>query len=609
MAALIGIKDLSFSYKRESGTENAVYKDFSLEVPSDVRLLCLTGPDGAGKSTLLKLLAGVIRPKAGTVLLDGRRPDNTDGAFSKDVGYMSQTLGLYGELSVDDNLRIFAGLRGLNEPETSAGNNQNTYLDPLLRRAGLINFKDFAADSLSGGMKQKLGLLCAIAAKPKYLILDEPTVGVDVLSRRELWDIIFAYLKEAGACCIFSTAYLDEAAKADEVMLFDGGRVLKRGTAESLCKALTGRTFSIETQGADYTKTVRHLMFHTRRYAEKSPVLDLCPRLGRIDILAAEGATASDISAYLKAEVPFVKRLSALSVQARPALLEDVYVEAVYDAALPFPPADEAGLDRDTRDAPVDIDVRGINKKFGAFTAVHHSDFKVRHGEIFGLLGPNGAGKTVTFRMICALLMPTEGDVLINGFDLRTAKFSLRATIGYVSQKFSLYRNLTLRQNLNYFGRSYGILGRGLKLRIEELLEEFALKKFEHELSCNLPFGVQRQLSMACALIHRPKILFLDEATSGADPGARRNFWNRISALSSEGTSVIVTTHFMEEAEYCDRFLIQDKGRILVLGTPEEICQKDGARVSVEEAFLDEILKRRREEGQSPAPAGESSHA
>ena len=232
-----------------------------------------------------------------------------------------------------------------------------------------------------------------------------------------------------------------------------------------------------------------------------------------------------------------------------------------------------------------------IKKKFGNFTAVHQSSFKVHKGEIFGLLGPNGAGKTTTFRMICALLKPTSGNVTVNGFDLKHAKDDARATIGYVSQKFSLYRKLNVYQNLEYFGLSYGLEVKPLKTRIEELLDEFSLRKYKDVQSEDLPFGLQRQLSMACALIHKPKILFLDEATSGADPVARRVFWDRVSALASSGTCVIVTTHFMEESEYCDNFLIQDQGKILVLGAPDKICIKDGHRISIEQAFVELVHK------------------
>ena len=241
--------------------------------------------------------------------------------------------------------------------------------------------------------------------------------------------------------------------------------------------------------------------------------------------------------------------------------------------------------------------MRDVSKKFGSFTAVENTSFEVKKGEIFGLLGPNGAGKTTTFRMICALLGMSGGEISVMGEDLRYAKSSIRSRIGYVSQKFSLYKKLSCYQNLEYFGRSYGIGGVALKRRIEELLSEFGLQRLRNETWQNLPFGAGRNLSMACALIHRPEILFLDEATSGADPLSRRLFWNRINALARTGVSVVVTTHFMEEAEYCDRFLIQDRGKILALGSPDEVCVQHGRRLSVQQAFINEVQKFRSEAG------------
>jgi ABC-2 type transport system ATP-binding protein len=583
MGTLLEIRDLERGYRR--GIKIVpVYKDFNLEIPDSCRSVCLMGPDGAGKSTLLKLIAGVLRPHRGTVRLGGMTPDSTDFSFTKTIGYMSQQLGLYGELSVMDNLRIFSGLRGLEQKGA------DEKLSGILDRVGLLKFRDYAADSLSGGMKQKLGLACAIAANPKYIILDEPTVGVDPVSRKELWSVIGGYMKESGAVCLFSSAYLEEASAADMAVMLDNGRIVLKGAAGELCKSAQGRTFRISVgPGLPYSATARRLMFCSRRFDENSPILDLCPRLGCIDVIAREGATVEELDAFAENSVPGAA--GQLEVRPRQPQLEDVYILHTLDFSLMMPKPDVRGLKSSHKDDPVVIDVKGISKKFGRFTAVRHSNFQVRRGEIFGLLGPNGAGKTTTFRMICALLTPTDGEVTVNGFNLRTAKSELRQTIGYVSQKFSLYRRLNSVQNLEYFGLSYGLSGKRLHDRIEELLDEFSLRGNEKEPSMDLPFGLQRQLSMACALIHRPKILFLDEATSGADPMARRNFWNRICALSCEGTSVIVTTHFMDEAEYCDRFLIQDRGKILVLGSPEEICTREGRRLSIEEAFVDLVAQ------------------
>lgn len=600
MKALIKCNDLAKFYLNEAHKRNLVYQDFNLEVSSDVHLLCLVGPDGAGKSTLFKLLTGLIKPDSGEVFLGDMKPSSSNSEFTSLVGYMSQTLGLYLELTVFENLKILSGIKNFDLK------NEEKLLT-LLKKVDLYRFRDYAAGSLSGGMKQKLALTCALACSPKFLILDEPTVGVDPVSRGELWAIIFDYLKVSNAYCIFSSAYLEEAQKSDLVLMFDDGKIIKQGKASELIKECQDEVYAIKLRNLDFGHYVRYMMFITNSYDKESPILDVCPRVGQIEVLLILGKTKEDLINYLK--TTFKENFNNMEVSKRSSCLEDVYIKATTNTSLTMPKIDlnllesknnggasKSNIDdknqgnKDNCDnEEVVIDVHEIKKVFGNFTAVEKSNFKVKKGEIFGLLGPNGAGKTTTFRMICALLTPTQGEVLVNGFNLRTAKSSARSTIGYVSQKFSLYRKLTCRQNLEYFGMSYGLSGKYLKERINELVKEFSLTKFEHTKAENLPFGIGRQLSMACALIHKPKILFLDEATSGADPTARRNFWNRVNALCVEGTSIIVTTHFMEEAEYCDRFLIQDHGKILVLGKPNEICVENGKRISVQDAFIKEV--------------------
>lgn len=600
MNSIIRIKALDKSYRVEGRSDVKVYSDFSLEIDASNHFICLTGPDGAGKSTLLKLLSGIIKPDRGEIELDGCKPDNTSDSFTGITGYMSQTLGLYGELSVLDNLRIFSGLKGLNLKDN------NDYLLNLLSKVNLLQFKDREADALSGGMKQKLGLTCAIASKPRILILDEPTVGVDPVSRQELWDIIYEYIRGSDAYCIFSTAYLEEASEADLVLMMNDAKVVLMGKPSEIAQKMEGRTYSVNIGDLNYQKTVREAMSISERHCKYSPLIDVCPRLGRIDVVTRDTDSGETVLEYLKKYLGI-----SVKVENRKPILEDAYIYQSYLNKIRQENVSENETDHKTgpdhgsepeplhvtafdKNSPV-VMVDRIKKKFGDFTAVQESSFNVHKGEIFGLLGPNGAGKTTTFRMICALLKPTCGSVKVNGFDLKKAKDDARASIGYVSQKFSLYRKLNVYQNLEYFGLSYGLDAGELKDRIEELLDEFSLRKYKNVLSEELPFGLQRQLSMACALIHKPKILFLDEATSGADPLARRIFWDRVSTLSSEGTCVIVTTHFMEESEYCDNFLIQDQGRILVLGAPNRICVRDGHRISIEQAFVELVHKFRNE--------------
>jgi len=605
---LLNIVNLKKFYLREDRSKNVVFENFDLRIDDTPRLISLTGPDGAGKSTLLKLICGIIAPDCGEIKFAGFIPSGENKEFVRANGYMSQSLGLYEELSVWQNLNIFAGLKGL---DLKSG---EEYLRGLLRCVGLLSFKDYAVDSLSGGMKQKLGVACAIAAKPRLLVLDEPTVGVDPLSRRELWAIVREYLDQSGAKCIFSTAYFDEAADADLTLILLGGKIIAQERAAKITAALRDRTFRICSE--DYQSLARRLMFKTQRFLKNSPLIDICPRDGSVDLLSEEPISLRDLQGFLNASlsgsgedrggenfkisnenegIKFNESGGAkFKLSPREASLEDAYIflnKAEIGAA-------NFGYEKKSFDAAQTvIKVRDVSKKFGSFTAVENTSFEVKKGEIFGLLGPNGAGKTTTFRMICALLGMSGGEISVMGEDLRYAKSAIRSRIGYVSQKFSLYKKLSCYQNLEYFGRSYGIGGVALKRRIEELLSEFGLQRLRDETWQNLPFGAGRNLSMACALIHRPEILFLDEATSGADPLSRRLFWNRINALARTGVSVIVTTHFMEEAEYCDRFLIQDRGKILALGSPDEVCVQHGRRLSVQQAFINEVQKFRREAG------------
>lgn len=596
MAKIIEISALCKSYQTQKRKQLLVFDNFNLAIESDCHLICLTGPDGAGKSTLLKILAGVLPFDKGQVLLNGTKPDMANEKFSKDVGYMSQTLGLYEELTVWDNLTILSGLRGLKLKESS------DYLTKLLTSVNLINFKDREAGALSGGMKQKLALCCTIAARPKILILDEPTVGVDPVSRNELWNIILSYLKEVQGYCIFSTAYLEEADFCDLVLMLNDGKLLLQGSKESLLNKLPHQTYSLEDTKDNYQQALKKALQLTFRDDANSPILDICPRLGRIDILTTKGCSLEELKLYLQKHFNDTFKLNT-----RGPILEDVYIHNALTEQLKIQSKSTAIKKSNSSDTACStlnnqrseiVIARNIKKCFGNFVAVDDSSFKVHIGEIFGLLGPNGAGKTTTFRMICALSKPTSGQVTINGFDLAKAKHDARATIGYVSQKFSLYRKLSVYQNLEYFGLSYGLKPKALKERIKELLSEFNLEDFKDINSETLPFGIQRQLSMACALIHKPKILFLDEATSGADPLARRNFWYLINKLATTGTCVVVTTHFMEEAEYCDNFLIQDQGKILVLGSPNTICRKEGRRISIQEKFVSLILDSRNQEAE-----------
>lgn len=624
------LAEVTKRFDKGEGLSLTALKHISLALHHDEHLIALIGPDGSGKSTLLKILAGHLTPDEGGyyLTLSPERP-----VQAADIGYMSQTLGLYEDLTVGANLHLFAQLRDLTADTIKGALGAKAdlaarpallleqYLDDLLTQVGLIKFKDYRAGSLSGGMKQKLALTCALSAQPKLLLLDEPTVGVDPISRRELWAIIHEYTARTNSYCIFSSLYLEEADHSDRTIFIKDGALIFAGRSDELKTQVQAQCFKLSLLGAhSYQQVARNLMCQLEHSAT---IVDLCPRLGRIDLLTQPGTTyeqlQSDLKALLQRACPELTS-GDYELTARAPILEDAYINLTgtgsaqrADSSAP----DNAAARGATSDAAsihasgaasgeahseVIIDVQGIKKQFGNFTAVHDSNFKVYRGEIFGLLGPNGAGKTTTFRMICALLNPSAGKILIEGMSLSDAKSSVRATIGYVAQKFCLYRNLTVQQNLKYFGQSYGMTGEYLSERMEAMLTTFNLKPYLHESAINLPFGVQRSLSMACALIHEPSILFLDEATSGADPASRRSFWAMIARLALQGTTIIVTTHFMEEAEYCDRFLIQDQGQILILGRPDDICGHGAERISIEEAFVKCVNARR--QAAAPAPGG-----
>ena len=632
MSALLSFKDLTKIFKKQDGSAFAAVDKLNLEIGPEHHMISLIGPDGSGKSTLLKMIAGLIAPDEGICSLN-LEPKGS-GAL---IGYMSQTLGLYEDLSVMTNLRLFATLRDIdarsllntsgqhtNSPQSTSSDDieaaLDLYLEDLLAKVGLIKFKDYKAGSLSGGMKQKLALTCAISAKPALLLLDEPTVGVDPISRGELWAIIEDYIRDTGSYCLFSSLYLEEADKASLTIFIKDGKLLFAGTAAQLREDVANQCYYIDLhEDISYQKLSRYMMCHL---SDLTSLKDICPRMGRIELLAENDVSVQSITQDLKTLFAKAQDKSIRAVAdnftllKRPSVLEDAYIDLTYDrhsgsyasellSNLRADGHDSDGYDSDGYDASgnkstsfdgngeVVISVDGIRKDFGSFTAVHDSNFKVYKGEIFGLLGPNGAGKTTTFRMICSLLNPSHGTILINNLELKHAKSSVRATIGYVAQKFCLYRKLTAMQNLTYFGQSYGLKGKILNERISAVSKVFMLEPFLNEISENLPFGIQRSLSMACALIHSPSILFLDEATSGADPTSRRAFWSMIASLAANGTTVIVTTHFMEEAEYCDRFLIQDQGKILILGTPDEICLQGNKRISIEEAFVKCVNERR----------------
>jgi ABC-2 type transport system ATP-binding protein len=526
----------------------------------------LIGPDGAGKTTLMRLAAGLLVPDAGRITVLGLDATRDSLAVQAALGYMPQRFGLYEDLTVQENLDLYADLQGV-PPELRPAR----YAE-LMHMTGLAPFTRRLAGRLSGGMKQKLGLACTLVRAPRLLLLDEPTVGVDPVSRRELWVIVDRLVQSEGMSVLLSTAYLDEAERCAEVVLLHEGKVLDQGPPAAMSARMVGRTWAATVPG--------------RRNRDLQAALDGRP--GVVDALV-QGEHVRLVTAG-QGLPETVVQYPGIEVSEVAPRFEDGFIDLLRQRQGGYAHVSSMdGMSGGNGDGTV-IKVTGLKRRFGDFWAVNGVDFQIDRGEIFGLLGANGAGKTTTFRMLCGLLPASAGHLEVAGLDLRHAASAARARIGYMSQKFSLYGNLSVAQNLDFFARVYGLSGEQRRQRLDWALAEFELADLAEQLSVDLPLGYKQRLAMACALMHRPEILFLDEPTSGVDPLARREFWQRINALARQGVTVLVTTHFMEEAEYCDRLAIMAAGRILAMDEPVAIkaLARSAANPepSMEDAFI-----------------------
>ena len=559
----------SFRDPRNRGEARAL-AGVSIEVRAG-ELTALVGPDGAGKTTLIRLLAGLMTADSGTLRVLGVDPARDPQTIQDRISYMPQKFGLYEDLSVQENLDLYADLHGVPAEERTRRYPQ------LMEMTDLGRFTARLAGRLSGGMKQKLGLACTLVRSPELLLLDEPTVGVDPLSRRELWEIVHRLVHERGLTVLMSTSYLDEAERAQRVIVLHEGQVLAQSEPAAVTRAAAGRTFVLSPAAGDDARSLQ------ARLLDDAGIVDAVPDGGRVRVVRSEatGSPPDGSPVEPRFEDGFMILLRQRATRESAATISLQHPVTVSGDG-------------------VAVEVRDLRKRFGAFTAVDRISFQVRRGEIFGLLGPNGAGKTTTFRMLCGLLVPSGGVLRVAGVDVNRAGAAARQRLGYVAQKFSLYGALTVTENLEFFASAYGMRGRERRERIGWAMQQFALTQHEHSPSGELPGGFKQRLAMSAALLHEPDILFLDEPTSGADPLARRAFWRRITALAAQGVTVIVTTHFMQEAEYCDRIAIMDGGEVLAQGTPGEIRRlapsSAGREPSMEDAFIAVVEAARRRE-------------
>ena len=527
MGNIIECNSLTVRYKSTTAIHN-----LALSIPAGLTVGVI-GPDGVGKSTLLSLIAGerVMQKGQLQVLGGDMRDEKHRAAICSDIAYMPQGLGknLYPTLSVEENLQFFAKLFGHNRAQRRAR------IDILTKRTGLYPFLSRPAGKLSGGMKQKLGLCCALIHDPRLLILDEPTTGVDPLARSQFWSLIKDIRKtQPNITVLVATAYMDEAQQFDHLIALNAGEILASGSPKSLLS---------ETQ-------------------------------------------TSNLEAAFIALLPADAKHEHRSVVVQP-----------YKASEHMQTA---------------IEAKNLTMKFGDFTAVNNVSFTIGKGEIFGFLGSNGCGKSTTMKMLTGLLPQTSGEAWLLGSPLVANDINTRYRVGYMSQSFSLYTELTVRQNLTLHAKLFKVASNVLNSRVDEMLNRFALSHHQHSLPNDLPLGIRQRLSLAVAMVHRPEVLILDEPTSGVDPVARDNFWQLLISLArKDGVTIFISTHFMNEAVRCDRISLMHAGEVLVTDTPQAIKASKSAD-TLEQAFIDYLVEAQTPENQTQnteqsAPEGVSA--
>ena len=528
------------------------------------------GPDGAGKSSTFKAVCGVLTYDSGKLLTFGVDPNDEKSfeSVKKRISFMPQGLGqnLYKRLSVEENVDFFADLYGV------TGKERERRKELLLKTTGLWEFRDRPAGKLSGGMMQKLSLCCILIHSPELLVLDEPTTGVDPVSRREIWRLLYSFNRE-GQTVLLSTSYMDEAERGTELLLMKSGKAIVSGSYDEV----------VNTTSSVFVVTGKEIY---RVYRELWKITNT-PRLkgDSVRVVVPE-SKLSDFRALQK-------RLGFSAEPVDPEL-EDLFVERVGLRRVELP-----SLFRPAVSVPEEaVVVDRVVKKFGSFTAVNSVSFRIKRGEIFGLLGPNGAGKTTLIKTILGLYKPTSGRILVAG---KPVGRGVKKLIGYTSQKFSLYHDLTVFENLIYWGNVYGVSRDAVKSTVSQVAPIFELDPFLNRLVAELPLGIKQRVALLSALLHSPPILFLDEPTSGVDPVERDVFWQVIRELSKEfGVTVLVTTHYMDEAEYCDRVLLMNRGKAVAIGAPRHL--KEELRETFGDTYLiytdspfetEELLKER----------------
>jgi len=509
----------------------------------------LLGSDGAGKTTTLQMLAAILDPTEGSAKVLGYDTVRESSAVTARLGYMSQAFSLYGRLSVDENLEFFADLHRVPEPIRSERTRR------LLEFARLVPHRARAARHLSGGMQKKLALCCALIHQPELLILDEPTTGVDPVSRREFWTILYQALTE-GATIVVSTPYMDEAERCTRVALLHESRLIACDAPARLRAQLPGRMIELSVRPQRQALAILHDAMPKARPYVFGETLHLHQDEGAESVTSLQDLLVS-------------RGVTVAQVRPVSPSLEDVFVTRLTETA-PAAPLAPVAMSAGTG-MEVAVQAQDLTMRFGNFTAVDRVSFSVRRGEIFGFLGPNGSGKTTAIRILCGLLAPTAGRATVAGYDVGREPSAVKARIGYMSQRFSLYEDMTVDENLAFFAGAYGVPAAELPARRDWVLTLAGLNGAEARLTRSLSGGLKQRLALACAVLHEPQVLFLDEPTAGVDPLSRRRFWELIYHLSDRGVTVFVTTHYMDEAEHCHTLGLLYSGRLIALGSPEAL--------------------------------------
>ncbi|GAB6143402.1 ATP-binding cassette domain-containing protein [Desulfocicer niacini] len=514
----------------------------------------IVGPDGAGKTTTLRMLASIMDPDSGAATIAGHDTKTAGFKVKEQLAYMSQRFGLYPDLTVMENINFYADLYGM------ARNNRRERIEELLGFSNMAPFKKRRAGDLSGGMKQKLQLMCALIHTPKVLLLDEPTNGVDPVSRRDFWRILYEIVKQ-DVSILVTTAYLDEAERCHTIALLDKGRLLAMGTPREIKRSMKEKILTIRSPDARKINTLLRKQW---------------PGLGVNVFGDTVHLVCDNFPESMEKALEFINKENFQVDDIKQALptLEDIFVSMMSKkkVAVSEPPGQKSPAPNASPSPGGTVDtavtVNHLTRMFGTFKAVDDLSLTVEKGEIFGFLGPNGAGKSTTIRMLCGLLAPSSGKGVVAGFDVHTQAEQIKQHIGYMSQKFSLYEDLTVAENIEFYGGIYGLKGSAMKNKKAWAMDMAGLSDHGNAQTASLSAGWKQRLALACAILHEPPLLFLDEPTSGVDPISRRRFWDLIYDMADRGVTVFVTTHYMEEAEYCDRMALIYKGRMIAMGTP-----------------------------------------